>query len=107
MEERCVWGVCGLVGRYQEGLGEGHAGQLVEDDGEQLAEGSQEGRGVQTPSQKVLHRGQDVQLHILKTHTHVHAHAHTTNNPKIYYYYITIILNISAYKIANMLKMFY
>lgn len=51
---------------YLEDISEGLPGQLVVDDGEEFAERLQEGGGLHTLSQQVLHCGQDVDFCLLK-----------------------------------------
>lgn len=58
---------------YLEHVNEGLPGQLVVDDGEESAERPQEGGGLRTLSQQVLHCGEDVDFCLLKqTHSKVH-----------------------------------
>ena len=54
---------------YLEHADEGLPGQLVVDDGEESAERPQEGGGLRTLSQQVLHCGEDVDFCLLKTNT--------------------------------------
>lgn len=51
---------------YLEDISEGLPGQLVVDDGEEFAERPQEGGGLHTLPQQVLHCGQDVDFRLLK-----------------------------------------
>lgn len=51
---------------YLEDAGEGLSGQLVVNDGEEFAERLQEGGGLHTLTQQVLHGGQDVDFCLLQ-----------------------------------------
>lgn len=51
---------------YLEDISEGLPGQLVVDDGEESAERPQEGGGLHTLPQQVLHCGQDVNFCLLE-----------------------------------------